>query len=326
MIRFKSKLRRIKRIIKEFVTTITSFSVSQALIFLFTPFFILVYLSMDNIVAPVNLPVSPKPGVYQMSLLPQSKGLSLPDITANQIFIMDQNSKSVLFAKSATDSLYPASTTKIMTALVALSTFPLDKVITVTRSYPDGQNIHLSPSEQLTVDQLLHALLIQSANDAAEVLAENYPGGRAAFVDAMNVKATQLHLANTHFLNPTGLDEEGHFSTALDLVRLSDFALKNPHFARLVSIENSVVSTSVSPHLLTNVNQLLGKIPGVIGVKTGQTDKAGQSLITLVNRANHPVLLSVMGSKDRFADTTLLIDWVYTNFYWVDPDSLDQLH
>jgi D-alanyl-D-alanine carboxypeptidase (penicillin-binding protein 5/6) len=239
---------------------------------------------------------------------------------------MDQNSKSVLFAKSATDSLYPASTTKIMTALVALSTFPLDKVITVTRSYPDGQNIHLSPSEQLTVDQLLHALLIQSANDAAEVLAENYPGGRAAFVDAMNVKATQLHLANTHFLNPTGLDEEGHFSTALDLVRLSDFALKNPHFARLVSIENSVVSTSVSPHLLTNVNQLLGKIPGVIGVKTGQTDKAGQSLITLVNRANHPVLLSVMGSKDRFADTTLLIDWVYTNFYWVDPDSLDQLH
>ena len=164
----------------------------------------------------------------------------------------------------------------------------------------------------MTVEQLLFALLVQSGNDAAEILAENYPGGRPTFIEAMNTKAAQLNLVHTHFANPTGIDEPGHYSSAADLARLASFALKKPEFARIVSTENTIVSN----HVLTNVNELLGKVPGVLGVKTGFTDGAGQSLVTLVDRDNHPVILVVLGSLDRFGDSEKLINWVYTNFKW----------
>ena len=200
-----------------------------------------------------------------------------------------------------------------MTALVAEDYFQLDRIITVSQSYPEGQDIGLLPGEKLTVEQLLYALLVQSANDAAEILAENYPGGRQGFVSAMNSRAQSLHLKNTRFLNPTGLDEEGHYSTALDLARIAIELLRDPRLAKIVSTENAVVSTPESPHILTNVNELLGKVEGVLGVKTGFTDMAGESLITLVDRQDRQVLVSILGSEDRFGDTRRLIDWIYSN-------------
>ena len=199
-----------------------------------------------------------------------------------------------------------------MTALVVLDNFSLDQTITVIRSYPIGQNVGFKPGETLTVEQLLYALLVQSGNDAAEILAENLPAGRQVFIDLMNAKAAQLNLAHTRFANPTGVDESGHYSSAADLARLAGAALKNPEFARIVSTENTIVAT----HVLTNVNQLLGKIPGVLGVKTGFTDGAGQSLVTLINRDNHPVIMVVLGSLDRFGDSEKLITWVYSNYHW----------
>lgn len=228
---------------------------------------------------------------------------------------MDRNSRIVLYQKLADQEVFPASTTKMLTALVVLDHFHLQDQIIVTRSYPIGQNLKLVPGETLTVEQLLYAMLVQSANDAAEVFAENYLGGRPAFIEAMNQKAIDLHLSNSHFQNPTGIDEPDHYSTASDLVRLADVALRNSEFAKIVATENAVVSS----HVVTNVNQLLGKIPGVMGVKTGFTEGAGQSLVTLVDRNSHPVLISVLGSQDRFADSTALIDWIYTNFTWEDP-------
>ena len=165
---------------------------------------------------------------------------------------------------------------------------------------------------------MLYGLILHSGNDAAEILAENSPGrdslpaGRQAFIDVMNQKAQDIHLTNTHFVNPTGIDEEGHYSSAADLARLADIALRQPTFSKIVATENAVIST----HVLTNVNQLLGKIPGVLGVKTGFTEGAGQALVTLVDRNGHPVILAVLESKDRFTESAALIDWVYTNFKW----------
>lgn len=245
---------------------------------------------------------------------PISQGLQPPQVTAHNIFIMDQDSRTVLLSQNPDESVLPASTTKMMTALVSLEHFNLADKITVTTSYNIGQHVGFKPGETLTVEQLLYALLVQSANDAAEILAENYPGGRSAFVEAMNTKALQIHLNNTHFMNPSGIDEDGHYSSAADLARLADVALRHPIFAKIVATENAVIST----HVLTNVNQLLGKVPGVIGIKTGYTEGAKQALVTLVKRDDHPVILVVLGSDDRFADTSTLIDWVYSNFQWQD--------
>ncbi len=244
--------------------------------------------------------------------VPISQNLPLPTVSAKNIFIIDQASQTVLLQKSADQSVFPASTTKMMTALVVLDNFLLDQAITVTRSYPIGQYVGFKPGETLTVEQLLYALLVQSGNDAAEILAEKFSGGRSVFISAMNANAASLNLAHTRFANPTGIDEPGHFSSAADLARLAGFALKNPEFARIVSTENTIVSN----HVLANVNELLGKVPGVLGVKTGFTDGAGQSLVTLVSRDDHPVIMVVLGSLDRFGDSEKLITWIYSNFKW----------
>ncbi len=237
-----------------------------------------------------------------------------PSVSAQNIFISDLDTGEVLYEKDADVPLYPASTTKIVTGLVAMAHFPLDQVITITRSYPSGQNIGLKPGDSLTVENLLYALLIDSANDAAEVLAENYPGGREGFVAEMNrfVK-DELKLKHTNFKNPHGLDEAGHYSSASDLARIASYAMKNDLFARIVSTETTIISTVDHDQIkvLANTNELLGKTPGVLGIKTGFTDLAGQSVITLVKRDNKTLVFVVMGSADRFGDTKALIDWAY---------------
>lgn len=250
--------------------------------------------------------------------MPVSQNMDLPAVSARNVFIMDRDSKVVLFAKDADQQVPQASTTKMMTALVVLDHYPLDRVITVTRAYPIGENIGFQPGEKITVEQLLYAMLVQSGNDAAEILAENFPGGRAAFVAAMNAKAQDIHLDNTHFQNPTGIDEDGHYSTAADLARLGDFAMRNSVFAKIVGTKSAVVSSvdySVS-HVLNNINELLGQVAGVTGIKTGYTEGAGQSLVTLVERNSHPVIIVVLGSQDRFGDSRRLIDWIFGNFTW----------
>ena len=127
----------------------------------------------------------------------------------------------------------------------------------------------------------------------------------------MNHKAVDLHLNQTHFQNPTGLDETGHYAPTANQAGLADVAMANSEFARIVSTENAVIAGT---HVLSNINQLLGQVPGVLGIKTGFTEEAGQALVTLVDQG-HPVILVVLKSTDRFTDTKNLISWVYSNFY-----------
>ncbi|MBI5620590.1 D-alanyl-D-alanine carboxypeptidase [Candidatus Gottesmanbacteria bacterium] len=240
------------------------------------------------------------------------------EVTANGIVIADGDSGVVLFQKNSYEPFFPASTTKILTALVALDAYALDDVLTVKTLQNNGATMKLVAGERMTVENLLYGALIQSGNDAAWALAENYPGGVEAFVRAMNEKASALHLTQSRFTNPVGFDDPQHVMTPMDLVRLASVALSHKSIAKMVAIPQITISdvTHTYFHTLTNVNQLLGKIPGVGGIKTGWTEEAGENLVTLVERGGRRVIIVVLKSKDRFADTTKLIEWVFANHRW----------
>lgn len=245
-------------------------------------------------------------------------GVLRPAFSAKAIYAVDVDSGKILIARNTNEPVLPASTTKIATALVALEHYNLDTVLTVGEIDVEGQTMELVPGERLSIDSLLYGLLVFSANDAAEVLAGNYPGGRDNFVAEMNRLAQRLGLKNTHFTNPAGLDAYLHFSTAKDLAILAAHAVTNPVFAEIVatpkidvtSIDGEVV------HKLVNINQLVGNVPGVLGVKTGWTINAGESLVTLVERDGKRAVISVLGSNDRFGETEKLIDWIFASYSW----------
>ncbi|OGZ38781.1 MAG: hypothetical protein A3E90_02395 [Candidatus Portnoybacteria bacterium RIFCSPHIGHO2_12_FULL_40_11] len=161
-------------------------------------------------------------------------------------------------------------------------------------------------------------MLLNSGNDAAYTLAENYPGKTLGFVSAMNKKTMELNLTNTHFDNPAGFDSPNQYSSAEDLAKITEEALKNYQLVKIFATkETSIVSLNKKyTHQLFNLNKLLSSVSGVLGVKTGTTEAAKESLVTLVERSGHRVLLVLLGSDDRFDETTRLIDWTYANFNW----------
>jgi len=240
------------------------------------------------------------------------------EVTAEGVVVMDVASGVFLYRRNENEQLLPASTTKLMTALVALDSYKLDDIVTIMIASRSGQLMGLFDGEQMTVENLLYGLLIHSGNDAAFALADHYRGGRYAFMQAMNKKATDLHLTGTHYTNPAGFDDLEHKMTPLDLARLGSAAIQNNTIAKMVAIPQITISdaTHTYYHELKNVNQLLGKIPGVNGIKTGWTEEAGENLITSVVRNNHDIIIVILQSRDRFQDTTKLIDWVFTNYKW----------
>jgi len=245
-------------------------------------------------------------------------GQNAPDITAEGIIIIDLPSNIVIYQKNANDRFAPASTTKIITALVALDHYKLDDVLEVKKIGLEGRTMGLILGEKLTFESLLYGALVHSANDAAYTIADNYPGGIEKFVEAMNQKAVILHLDNTHFTNPVGFDDQQNYTTPSDLAKLAKVALNNKLIAKIVGTKAITVSDESFTyfHPLINVNELLGKVAGVAGVKTGYTENGGEILVSEVKKDNRSVLFAVLKSKNRFAETTVLIDWVFKNFVW----------
>ncbi len=241
------------------------------------------------------------------------------EVTATGVVVLDIDSGVFMYKRNADASLSPASTTKILTALVALDSYDLDDIVTIKTASIDGQVMGLFPGEQMTVENLLYGALIYSGNDAAWALADHYPGGVPAFVDAMNNKAKALHLDHSTFTNPVGFDDPDHKMTPIDLAHLGSVALQNETIAKMVAIPEITISdvTHTYYYPLKNVNELLGKIPGVGGIKTGWTEEAGENLMTLVTRNGHKVITVVLHSQDRFGDTEKLINWIFSNYQWV---------
>ncbi|OGM26640.1 hypothetical protein A3D00_01100 [Candidatus Woesebacteria bacterium RIFCSPHIGHO2_02_FULL_38_9] len=241
-----------------------------------------------------------------------------PIMSAEAALAVDITSGEVLFEKSPDEPLLPASTTKIITALVAMDYYSDDMILQVGKIKIEGQKMGLLEGERIRVRDLLDGLLIYSANDAAEVLAQNFPGGRDFFIYSMNLKARQLHLDNSSFNNPVGLDDDGQMMSARDLVKASNFAIKNSEFASIVATKEKTVKSvdGKIAHKLVNLNKLVKDVEGVLGVKTGWTENAKENLVTYIDRNNKKVMIALLGSEDRFSETKQLINWIFSNYQW----------
>lgn len=250
----------------------------------------------------------------------------MPAIRARAAVLIDFASGKVLFEKAAHQRLPPASTTKMMTALLTLEDNRLQAEGPISAQAADMPCtcMGLTAGQRFSTRELLFGLLLPSGNDAAVALAQREGGSLAAFVDRMNAKARELGLADTHFVNPHGLDDPAHLSSAYDLAQLARYTLRTePLFDQYVSTQHQVLTaTAGHPQLtLDNLNQLLGSYPGADGVKTGTTPAAGQSLVGSVTRDGHRVLLVVLGSTDRYADARAILDQGLAGFTWLRPDT-----
>lgn len=255
-----------------------------------------------------------------------------PQFSSWATIAVDYDTGQILYQNNIHVRHAPASTTKLMTALVAEDYYQTSQLLTVPAAAAVGGSVMgLLPGEKLTYRGLLYGMLLDSGNDAAYALAADSPPGFGGFVDQMNQKAQDLGLADTHFENPAGFDMPDHYSSAFDLSQIAKQAAQDPQIARIVSTKDTTVtlwlnsqqaSSEATPSAqipktvaLHNLNQLLD-VPGVIGMKTGTTENAGENLVGLVDRNNHKIITVMLGSKNRFVETKTLIDWIYNNYSW----------
>ncbi len=246
-----------------------------------------------------------------------------PELHAQAALLVDEHSGSILYAQNADTPLPPASTTKLMTALVAREVYPEGTVLTVPAvGSIGGAKVGLTRGTQYAVEQILEAALIPSGNDAAYTLAANMPGGVPAFVEKMNAKARELHLSTAEYRNPTGFDDPELRMSVRDLSILTREVLKDPFLKKVVSTQATTISdiTGKRAQTIITTNHLLGIDPRVIGVKTGTTEEAGQVLVSAFASEGRVIVCIVMGSQDRYADTLALVNWAEATFEWVPFD------
>jgi len=243
--------------------------------------------------------------------------------TADSAIVVDARDGTVMFAKRPDAERSIASTTKLMTALLALEKADPNDVFTAPAYSAQAaeSRINLREGERMTVDDLLHALLLESANDAAVALAENISGSRQAFVDEMNARAQELGLDHTSYANPIGLDQAGNYSSAQDLATLARKLLRNRRFARIVDMPSATLESGIRPRTVRNRNDLVGQYPWVDGVKTGYTLNAGNVLVGAAAQGPRARVVSVVLGEPteaaRDEDTLTLLRWGLGQFHRV---------
>ena len=208
-----------------------------------------------------------------------------------------------------------ASTTKIMTALLAVESGQLDKTFTIDKAdiIIEGSSMGLVAGEKLTLRELVYGLMMRSGNDAANVIATIVGGNKAAFVVKMNEKAQSLGLVNTSFANPCGLDDPSHFTTAYELAKLTCFAMKNPVFAEIVGTKTKKITYNNSGYrVMSNSNKLLRVYDGAMGVKTGFTKKSGRCLVSCAERNNVGLVVVTLSDPNDWDDHKRLLDYGFS--------------
>ena len=245
--------------------------------------------------------------------IPYLQNATPPFLTAEGVYVLDFPSYTPIYERNVKEKLFPASTTKIITALVTMDVFDPEDVVTVKRDGIEGQVMNLVPGEKITVENLLYGLLVHSANDAAYALADAY--GYDSFVKKMNAKAQSLGMDNSNFANPAGLDNMEQLTTPRDLALASRSLLTNKLLKKIVSTKEITVSDVdfMYFHQLVNVNKLLGEIQGIGGLKTGYTEAAGENLISYYRKNSHEFIIVILKSADRFQDTRNLVKWLDDN-------------
>ena len=234
--------------------------------------------------------------------------------TAAAADIVMEQSGYVLSAGNAHTRMGMASTTKIMTALLAIERLDPETVVTVPKEAVgiEGSSIYLTEGEQITVSDLLYGLMLESGNDAATALAIAAGGTVEDFVRLMNERAAELGLEDTHFSNPHGLSADDHYTTAYDLARLTCAALENETFASIVSCKTKTISDG--RRYLSNHNRLLRSYEGCIGVKTGYTLATGRTLVTAAERDGLTLVAVTLNDRSDWADHTRLLDYGFAHY------------
>ncbi|MDR2530974.1 MAG: D-alanyl-D-alanine carboxypeptidase [Oscillospiraceae bacterium] len=231
-----------------------------------------------------------------------------PYVSASTAILYDPETKTTLFEKDSNTELPIASITKIMTALIVLERCKLNDSVTFKKEWQvEGSSSGFTAGKTYTVRQMLYALMLASGNDTAMGLAEFTAGSQEKFVELMNAKAKSLGLEHTHFANPHGLDAKDHYSTARDMAVLTAAAMENMKF-RLIA---STKEVRVGGIYFRNHNKLLWDAPGVIGVKTGYTSKAGRTLVTMAERGGKPLIAVTLNDGDDWKDHSNLYNWGY---------------
>jgi D-alanyl-D-alanine carboxypeptidase len=238
-----------------------------------------------------------------------------PGILASSVAVIEEPCGAVVHAFNEHERYSPASLTKIATALVAAERLDLRQTVHVTvdgavlSAENDATVMGLTPGQNLSTTDLLYGMLLPSGNDAAIQIAEEVAGSVVEFSKLMNAYVADAGLKDTQFKNPHGLHELGHYTSAYDIAMLGRRLLRNPTLAYIVSMRTYQPPWDGPP--LHNLNLLLGQYPGALGIKTGYTDQAGQTLVAAAERQGRRYIVSILGSQDIFVDATKLLDWAF---------------
>ncbi|TDX51975.1 D-alanyl-D-alanine carboxypeptidase (penicillin-binding protein 5/6) [Orenia marismortui] len=255
---------------------------------------------------------------FFLFLLNNQIALAAPQVTAQAAILIDKETGQILYQKNIHQRRAPASTTKIMTGILAIENGNLsDRVTASTKAaYEGGSSIYLSPNETLTLRELVYGLLIKSGNDAAVAIAEYIGGSVEDFAKMMNNKAREVGALDTVFKNPNGLPKEGHLTTAYDLAQIARYALHNNFFAQVVSTPKKRISWPGHSwdRILNNTNKLLTRSDIVDGVKTGYTRAAGRCLVASATKDNHQLISVVLKSADIWSDSLTLLNYGFNNY------------
>ena len=243
----------------------------------------------------------------------------LPKTNSRRYIVYDRISKSMIIGKNEDVKSAMASTTKIMTTIVILEKADLNEKVTVSAKAggTGGSRLGLKRGDKASVRDLLYGLMLRSGNDAAVALAEHVGGSVKEFAELMNEKAIELGLTNTHFVTPHGLDDANHYTTALELAKLTDYAMNNETFVKIVGTKSTTIYINNQSRQINNTNELLGVLNGVVGVKTGFTNNAGRCLVTETKRNNMDIITIVLGAdtkKDRTKDSVNLIEYTFSKY------------
>lgn len=247
----------------------------------------------------------------------------IPKINSRYAVIIERNSKAILYGKNELTKTKMASTTKIMTAIVVIENTNLNEIVEISSKAAGtgGSRLKIKKGDKISVQDLLYGLMLRSGNDAAVALAEYVGGSINGFAELMNKKALELGLNNTHFETPHGLDSDNHYTTPYELAILTDYALKNENFTKIVGTKSCTILINNIPRAIGNTNELLGYLNGVYGVKTGFTNGAGRCLVTSIKRGDMDIICVVLGAdtkKIRTTDSVKLIEYTFSNFKNID--------
>ena len=251
------------------------------------------------------------------------------ETSAQSAILIDTNSKNIIYEQNAYKRLPMASTTKIITAITAIeSDVSLDTVVKITKQMTgaEGSSIYLYEGERFTLNDLLYALLLNSANDSAEAIAISITGSIENFADMMNEKVRELNLKDTNLTNPHGLDSEMHYTTAYDLAMISAYALENEKFLEIVSTQNLTIyplnqdgkKNHEGARFLRNHNKLLRLYSDAIGVKTGFTKRSGRCLVSAAERNGTRLVAVTINASDDWNDHMSMLDYGFKNYSTVE--------